>query len=192
MNFTNFKNFMNFTNLFILFTGLILAGCTGNREQTLSEIEKLEKELYADSIKGINQAVAEEAINAYIDFANKYPDDEKAPEYLFRAGEVSMGIMKSTNALQYFQKICNDYPEHEKTPVCLFLQGFVYETQLNNKVMAQKTYSGFIEKYPNHTLTDDAKFSLDNIGKSDEEIIKQFEEKLSKEKSDKEKEEEVQ
>jgi len=173
----------NLSILFILFIGLILGACTSNRDQALSGIEKLEKKLYADSAMVIDHATADEVVNAYIDFANNYPDDERAPEYLFKAAEVSMGLMKPENAITYFQKVCLDYPAYEKAPVCLFLQGFVYETQLNNNVLAQKTFLEFIEQYPGHALTDDAKFSLDNLGKSDEEIIRGFEEKLAREDS---------
>lgn len=175
--------------LFILFIGLTTGACTCNRDRGVSEIEELENKLYADSIKGIDDSVASAVTDAYIDFANKYPDDEKTPEYIFKAAELSMGLNKSADAVKYFQKICDDYPDYGRAPVCLFLQGFVYETQLKNNVMAQKIYSGFIEKYPGHALTDDAKFSLENLGRSDEDIIRAFEEKLSTEDSAKGREE---
>ena len=61
--------------------------------------------------------------------------------------------------------------------MCLFLQGFVYESQLHNIIRAKEAYTEFIRKYPRHQLAKDAQFSIENLGKSDEELIKMFEEK---------------
>ena len=53
--------------------------------------------------------------------------------------------------------------------------GFVNDDQLKNLVEAQKYYHQFIAEFPEHNLIDDATFSLQNLGKSDEDIIREFE-----------------
>ena len=72
-----------------------------------------------------------------------------------------------------------EYPNYEKASTCLFLQGFVYETQENDNAKAQNIYQEFISKYPNHSLIEDAKFSLNNLDKTDEEIIREFEQRIT-------------
>ncbi|MFH1320830.1 MAG: tetratricopeptide repeat protein [Bacteroidota bacterium] len=163
---------------------LSIGACNSSKENSLSKIKELENKLYSDTTKVFDKATADDIIKLYIDYANSYPEEKIAPECLFKASEVSMGLMQSANAIKYLEKVIKEYPDYENVPTCLFLQGFIYETQLNNNVMAQKAYSIFIEQYPNHSLTDDAEFSLKNLGKSNDEIIREFEEKLAKEKGE--------
>jgi hypothetical protein len=40
---------------------------------------------------------------------------------------------------------------------------------------ASRYYRLFLKKYPNHPLAKDAKISLDNIGKTPEDLVKEFE-----------------
>ena len=103
------------------------------------------------------------------------PDDSLAPEYLYSAAELANGLLQRTRAIELFAKNNQQYPLSKKAPVCLFFQGFIYETQLNDLPKAKELYSEFLQKFPDHQLTKDVKFSLDNLGKSPEELIKQFE-----------------
>jgi TolA-binding protein len=59
----------------------------------------------------------------------------------------------------------------------MFLKAFVYEDQLHDLNKAKKYYEEFLEKYPDSDFADDARISLQNLGKSPEELIKEFEEK---------------
>ena len=124
-------------------------------------------------------------VNAYYEFANVYPEDEHSSRFLFNAGEVAMGLMESKKAIECFHLVYTNYPESDTAATALFLKGFVYETQLNNLSMAQKIYLDFLKKYPDHSLANDAQFSLNNLGKSDEEIIKEFEKKIQEQEENK-------
>lgn len=54
--------------------------------------------------------------------------------------------------------------------------GFVYENDLNDLENAKQTYEAFLQKYPNDPdFADDAQMALKNLGKSPEELIKEFE-----------------
>jgi TolA-binding protein len=54
--------------------------------------------------------------------------------------------------------------------------GFVQENDLNQLDKAKATYESFLAKYPNDPdFTDDAQNALKLLGKSPEEIIKEFE-----------------
>jgi TolA-binding protein len=94
---------------------------------------------------------------------------------LFKAGDFSMGLEKSEQAIMYFDQIIANYPAFEKLPYCLFLKGFIYENQMGNMDQAKEVYLEFLNKYPDHEMAESARFSIKNLGKSPEELIKEFE-----------------
>ena len=44
--------------------------------------------------------------------------------------------------------------------------------------MAKKYYTLFLQNYPNASMAKDVQFSLQNLGRSADDIVKEFEEKL--------------
>ncbi len=70
-------------NIF-LFAGLLLmiAACQSPKEKALKEIDALEVQDSTFSIENMARLK-----DAYVAFADKYPDDERAPEFLFKAGQ---------------------------------------------------------------------------------------------------------
>lgn len=142
------------------------------------KIDSLEKLLFTLEVGSLasNQAAAN-VVKLYNQLATEFPDDPKAPDLLFKAGEVSMGINMDFDALGYFQRIERDYPNSNKAPHALFLQAFIWDNKLNDDAKAELLYKQFLEKYPDHEMAKDAQFSIDNLGKSDEELIKEFEKK---------------
>jgi len=157
---------------------LTLASCTSEQQKLEQAIAAKEKELYGDSTMKVDFSKAKDMIALYGDFVKKYPDDEKAEDYLFKAGEVSMGTMQSNVAIKYFEQYYLKFPKAEKAPYSLFMQGFIYETQLQNTEKAKWCYEKFISDFPDHKLAQDAKYSIANLGKSEEELIREFEAKL--------------
>lgn len=157
---------------------LTLASCTSDQQKLQQVIAAKEKELYGDSTMVMDFAKAKDMISLYSDFVKKYPDDKNAEDYLFKAGEVSMGAMQSNVAIKYFEQYYEKYPKAEKAPYSLFMQGFIYETQVKNIEKAKWCYEKFIRDFPTHKLAEDAKYSIANLGKSEEELIREFEAKL--------------
>ncbi|PCH93292.1 MAG: hypothetical protein COB85_07320 [Bacteroidetes bacterium] len=163
--------------IFAITIAFLLISCS-SKEGAVDTITQLESKLYSDNQTVFDRDVADNLVTNYRDYVASYPDDEKSPLYLFKAGEVSMGMESTDNALACYRQVYTDYPDFSKAATAMFLEGFVFETQSKALVKAQKSYREFMDKYPDHTLADDAKFSLKNLGKSDEEIIREFEEKL--------------
>jgi outer membrane protein assembly factor BamD (BamD/ComL family) len=79
-------------------------------------------------------------------------------------------------ALNFFDQYLQDFPDGPKAPISLFFKAFIYENMMQNLDKARETYLLFIEKYPNDDFTKDAKLALMNLGKSPDELIRQFEE----------------
>jgi len=170
---------MKYGLLFILIIGILAVSCNNKTQKNIDieNITKLEDSFYSDSLKKIDKQLALKLMQSYSLFSDNYKEDENSPEYLFKAGEIAMNLNMSKRAIGYFNKVSNQFPDYEKASTCIFLQAFIFENQIKDIEKARKLYEFFIEKYPNHILVKDAKASLKNLGKSLEEIIKEFENK---------------
>ena len=52
---------------------------------------------------------------------------------------------------------------------------FTLDNDLQRHEEAKELYESFLEKYPDDDFADDTQFLLQNLGKTDEEIIQSFE-----------------
>lgn len=155
------------------------------RKETIDDPEKylmeMAEQIFVDPDQfGINKLSAQKYVDACEAFALGYPDHEKAPDFLYRAAEMARTLKTFPKALGIYQWIGETYPNYEKAATTMFLQGFMLENELNDKAAAKIVYQAFLEKFPNDDLTDDVEFLLENIDKSDEEIMKLIDEKASK------------
>ena len=89
-----------------------------------------------------------------------------------------MGIGQGNLAVKYFRTITEDHSNFYKAPEALFLTGFCEENVNKDTAQARWFYQKFVSDFPDHKLAEDAKFSIQNMGKSDEDLIKMFEENL--------------
>lgn len=150
-----------------------LLACESPKEKSLKEIETLEAQ---DSV--FNPENLEKQKNAYMSFADKYPDDERTPEFLFKSAQRLGAIAAEKNniqmheeAIQLFEKIINTYPKNHYAEESMFLIGFVYENHLNNTAKAKQAYEKFLQQYPNSELAEDAQKAITYLGKSPEEVL---------------------
>lgn len=154
----------------VLFIAAIwLISCNSPKEKSLDAIRNLEASDSTFSPENI-----ESLKKQYIDYADKYPDDDLAPEFLFKAGQRCNVMAQHEEALAIFQKIRDTYPKHHMAEEALFLQGYIYENSLHNEAKAKEIYTAFIQQYPKSELAEDAQLAIQNLGKSPEEILESF------------------
>jgi outer membrane protein assembly factor BamD (BamD/ComL family) len=164
-----------FSTIFLLIITSIIYSCqTEPRSDLEAQINDVEKQLFETKNGVINKKEAANIIHLYTKYVNDYPEDEKSPQYLFKAADVSINSFHSDATIELFDRIITEYPHFEKTPQALFLKAFTYENYLMNLDSARVSYLLFLDKYPNHNFANDAQVSLNNLGKSPEEIIKSF------------------
>ena len=156
----------------------IFFACSSPEQNLIKNIETLEKELFTNVTGIVDHDKALTLVQLYIEYADTYPDSDLAAEYLFRAGDVSMNTAYPHRAVDLFLRVHRDYPMYEKSPESLFLSAFVMENQLANHQRAELTYKRFLELYPDHDLADDAEILLQHLGKSPDELVREFEERL--------------
>lgn len=152
------------------------------REQLIAQIDSLHSKMVNPQTMELNKTLATQALTAYDDFAKKFPDDSLNAEYLFRASDIARGLGNYAKAMEGLKEICNKYPNYKKVPESIFLQGYYMQEFFGDTLAAKEFYKTLIKKYPDHPFADDAKALMSMFGKSEADIIKEFEEKAKSQK----------
>ena len=166
---------------FIIGCSLFLFGCTKLTEEELwQKVEQSRTGGNFDSTIQVCQIIVQE-----------YPNGQKASAALYLLGETYQnGKHDYHTAINYYQAFVKKYPDLNSTPVAMFIIGFIYNNNLQKIDSARIAYQEFVTKFPNHDLASSAKFELENLGKSPDEIVgtnKDVAVKVGKSKSQKKK-----
>lgn len=129
----------------------------------------------------LDPRLAGDAVNGYTLFARAFPHDTNSAMFLFRAADIYANAMKQYDqSLATLEKITLEYPEFRKLPLCYFQMAVIYDDNLNDDAKAKIYYERFLEKFPNHPLVPQVKSLISYLGKSNEELLKEFEKKNNK------------
>jgi hypothetical protein len=164
-----------------LLLSLLVASCGSDRAPATAEkdilvvIDSLETILFSDDGTMDNADAANMLVRHYAKYYQQHTADSLAIDMLFKAGEVSMGLSDGRLAVKYFTTVAEEHSGYYKAPDALFLAAFCEENLNGDIQQAEFFYSDFIAKYPDHPLAIDAAFSRENLGKSEEELIRMFE-----------------
>ncbi|MGZ3863364.1 MAG: tetratricopeptide repeat protein [Bacteroidia bacterium] len=145
------------------------------REVILKDIENLEKELYAS--QELNEEKAKKMISLYETYYNYYYKDLGCADYLFKAGEIAENINQPYRAIGFYTKCYEEYPMFRYNNLCLFRMANLYDYKLNNYIKAKALYMEVKEKFPKTDLAKDADAAIKMMGKSDQQMIQEFEKK---------------
>lgn len=164
--------------LALVFAAALFSSCSPSKEDATKAIKQAEDNLYAnDGAFMFNDSLATITLDAYMNYVNSFPEDSASADYLFKVAELQRAKKQYAEAVATFGKVAEQYPSFEKVPHTVFLQGFIYENDLQDMDKARERYEYFVKTYPKHPLARDVQFSLNNLGKSPEQIIREFEEK---------------
>lgn len=128
----------------------------------------------------INQQYADEFIRLSNQYARLLPTDKQTPDWLFQAGEMAGSLHRYDQTLELYEKINKDFPNYEKASQVLFMRAFTLDSELKQLDEAKALYEEFLQKYPKDDFADDAQFLLNNLGKSEDELIRSFQAKQQK------------
>lgn len=148
--------------------------------ETKSQIKQLEDSLMAAPVGKNYQSHAPELVKLMSDYVEKNPKDTISAMYLFKAGDISRGLGKFDDAINFWQSLCEKYPDHRRAPDALFLQAFTFENDVKDLNKAKNLYEEFLKKYPNHAFSANIPVILENLGKSPEELIEALKKKNQK------------
>lgn len=167
----------------IVIIALLLASCNPSKEKMTKDIADKEKGLFVDGSPVLDKTKIKEVTDLYKKYVQTFPKDSMSPKYLYKASDLCMNTGQSPDAIIFLDQIISDYPDFKKLPEAYFLKAFIYDDKIKNLDKARKAYIDFIQKFPKHDLVNDARISMDNLGKTPEQIVKEFEIKV-KQKSD--------
>ena len=150
----------------------MLAACGNNKNNT---IVQLEQQLINED-KTLNTDVATDLVAAYLDYANQNADDEKTPDYLFKALELAVNMHDADKSFDILSRMENKYAQSEKTPTAIFMvASLVCEDVLGDYGRAKGMYEKIISDYPDNEWASTAEQAIINLGKTPEELIREFE-----------------
>lgn len=152
-----------------------------NIASTDQRLATLQQKIFNDSTGVINYQHANNFIKSSEMYALINPDQPGVPDMLFKAAETARTTRNHQKALEVYKWIFDRYQAHPKAPQALFLQAFTLDNELKQIESARVLYEQFIADYPSDEFVDDAQFLLNNLGKSDEEILKSFEQQQGQE-----------
>jgi len=160
----------------IIFFSTMLESCKSPKTEQQA-IQEMEDALMKEQSGVLDEAMAEEMIKKYVDFVNKNFNHELSPGYLFKAADISVNMNQPNRGVKFLDDLEKNYPAYEKMPEVLFLKAFVYENYMSSPEKAKEIYLDFLNRYPEHELADEVKVLIMNVGKSPEELFKEFEAK---------------
>ena len=158
-------------------------GATGtaqdtSREALIANVKAVEAKL--QTLPTLDATNANLAVTAYSKFASRFPNDTISPKFLFKAANITMTIGQYDKAISLYSSIVAQYPGFKYVPDCIFVEGFIYDTYMKDTAKAHAKYQEVVTKYPDNNLAGQAKAAISALGKSDEELIKEFQEKNKK------------
>lgn len=168
------RNLNNLILVTLLTTSVFFVSCSSKRDKAQSKIDSLEKDVNAQAATP-DTAKLNDLISQYTAFVDNFPKDSLAPLYLYRSIRVKMSMNDGHGSMKLIDKYINEYTNTTSYPEVVFLKAYVYENLLSNYGRASEIYRDFIHTFPDHELQDDAQVAIQNMGKSPEELIKEFE-----------------
>lgn len=146
-----------------------------------SLLRKLSLEMFNDSLFRLEADLAYSYVEGCQVYSLINPGDSMSAEYLHKAAETLRSLRAIDRSLKVYDKIIDQYPGHPRASQALFLKAFTYDNNLKELDSARKYYTVFLEKHPDDDFTSSAKFLLENLGKSDDELIEVLQNKQKEE-----------
>lgn len=163
----------------VLVLAVFITACKPSKEKELQKIKELEDRILGENPNSIDGVGAYNLQTAYTGFYQNFPDASETPGLIFKAADMCVNLRWSKQAIDFLNIIISEYPEYDKAPDALFMLGFVYDHLVDDDAKAGEYYRKYIDQYPEHIFVRDANASIRNLGKSDEEIIREFEQKIN-------------
>lgn len=159
---TKESGIMKWMSFIFLGCAFSVLGCTKMSEEELwRRVEQSRTSGNVDSTILVCQEILQE-----------YPAGQKAAPALYSLAEsYQNGKHDYRASVIYYRTFVAKYPDLKSTPLAIFVAGFIYNNNLQMTDSARLMYQDFLARFPGHELAASAKFELDNLGKTPDEII---------------------
>lgn len=160
--------------LLMFITTIFVVACTQSKESLLKNIKEKEKIIKENKTEVFDNSTAESLRKDYQTFVKQFPQDTLAPYFLHRSAEVALGMNLSEESVKDLDTLIKRYPTYKYLAEAFFFKGFIQENHQKNLDAARQTYSRFLITFPNHPLYEQVRLTLENLGKSPDDILKGF------------------
>lgn len=146
-------------------------------EVLLAQARKLDSLLLNG--KTLDKPMAELSVATFENYARHCKNDSIAPVYLIKGAQVAQSVMNFQKSKSLLQTCLDSFPNFRNRPAAMFMLAQLYDehTMLNNEAEAKKIYDDIIYKYPKTAWAENAHYALNNLGKSDADLVKEFSKK---------------
>ncbi|MBS1651025.1 MAG: tetratricopeptide repeat protein [Bacteroidetes bacterium] len=151
---------------------------TSDCKEYLKKAKAADSILYKDS--DLNKKHAQNAIKAFTDFAYFCSgNDTLAPIFLLKTAQVAQSINNFAQSKVVLETCIDKYPKFKNRAATIFLLAQILSEPgtSNNNDEAIRYYNRVIEDFPKSEWAKNAKVAIKLVGKTDEEIIREFEKK---------------
>lgn len=145
--------------------------------EAFNEIMAMEKSMMAVQNGILDTMKASKLSRLYFTYSLNNLNDSVSSEFMFKSGELRMGIGQFIRSIEIFEQLNRSFPRHDKIVETKYLIAFIYNNYLNNLGIAEAKYQEVLDKHPDHILAQDARVAIKNLTLSDEELIDMFEKK---------------
>ena len=130
----------------------------------------------------LNAGLGNKTIKCFTDFSYYCKDDSLAPVFLIKAGQIAQSINNLPQAQLCFSKCVENYPDFKNRGAAMFLLAQLYDDDhmLNDEEKAKEIYINILNSYPKTEWAKNARSCIDLLGKSDKDIVKEFNKKNKK------------
>jgi tetratricopeptide (TPR) repeat protein len=140
------------------------------RQEMLTQIQDLHTQAFEEDVR-MDRSVGHDLMKSYIAFANAFPKDSLTAEYLFEAADIGRELGRHQQAINLYQNVHDGYPSFKGRAEAAFLIGFIYQTGLNDRIMAEKHYNKVIELHPESEWAKAAKDALITVNMTDDQLL---------------------
>ena len=140
------------------------------QKQAIAQIDSLEAELLDDSL-AISDQTASAIVKAYLQYADAYPKDSNAVDYLFKASDVMRGMYRYQDAVRTLELVVERYPTSDKAPTALFYAGFILHNDTEQNHLAIPYFQRLIDEFPEHPLANDARNLMPLLNMNEEQLL---------------------
>jgi tetratricopeptide (TPR) repeat protein len=142
--------------------------------QMVAQIDSLEAVFHTDTFN-MNTEVGPLLLQKYTDYSRMFVGDKaKTPEYMYKSAAMSRGVGLPMKAIKLYDQILKEYPDYERCPEVAFLIGFTYDEDLKKPDLAKEAYTEVVNRFPTDHWAQQARYRLETIDMSDEELIEYF------------------
>jgi len=161
--------------LLIPFVAFLVA-CGGAKTETPTDVASRIKAMEDSVFESMtfDRRKAQALVDVYKAYANAYPEDSLAPDYLFRAANVAKSMHEGEESIKLYDRVIKNYPSWKRLADVYYLKAFTIDSELDRKGEALMAYKEVIARFPDHAFAKDAKIMIENLQYTDEQLIQRF------------------